>query len=90
MEIIAEMETDRRGPYGGMVFNLGFNGNLDSCITIRTIVMKDGMALVQAGAGIVADSVAEKEYRGDREQGRRPDRGAPGGRKEEDHDPADR
>ncbi len=62
VEIIAEMETDRRGPYGGMVFYLGFNGNLDSCITIRTIVLKDGVALVQAGAGIVADSLAEKEF----------------------------
>jgi anthranilate synthase component 1 len=62
MEIIAEMEADKRGPYGGMIFYLGFNGNLDSCITIRTILLKDGIATVQAGAGIVADSIAEKEY----------------------------
>jgi len=62
MEIISEMEKSRRGPYGGMVFYLGFNGNFDSCITIRTILLKDGQATIQAGAGIVADSVAEKEY----------------------------
>ena len=62
MEIIAELEPVKRGPYGGMVFNLGFNGNLDSCITIRTMVLKDNIACIQAGAGIVADSIPEKEY----------------------------
>jgi anthranilate synthase component 1 len=62
MEIIFEMEKSKRGPYGGMVFYLGFNGNFDSCITIRTILLKDGIATAQAGAGIVADSIAEKEY----------------------------
>lgn len=62
MEIIAELETRKRGPYGGMIFNLGFNGNLDSCITIRTILLKDKTAVIQAGAGIVADSVPEREY----------------------------
>ncbi len=62
MEIIAELETERRGPYGGMIFNLGFNGNLDSCITIRTIVLQGTTAAIQAGAGIVADSIPEKEY----------------------------
>lgn len=62
MEIIAEMEPDRRGPYGGMIFYLGFNGNLDSCITIRTIILKDGLATIHAGAGIVADSIPESEY----------------------------
>ncbi|NIM10755.1 MAG: anthranilate synthase component I [Candidatus Aminicenantes bacterium] len=62
MEIISELETEKRGPYGGMIFNLGFNGNLDSCITIRTIILKDNIAYIQAGAGIVADSVPEKEY----------------------------
>jgi anthranilate synthase component 1 len=62
MEIIAELETKKRGPYGGMIFNLGFNGNLDSCITIRTIILKDGIANFQAGAGIVADSDPEREY----------------------------
>ena len=62
MQIISGIEGRRRGPYGGMVFNLGFNGHFDSCITIRTVVVKDGTAYVQAGAGIVADSVPEKEY----------------------------
>ena len=62
MEIIAELEPDKRGPYGGMVFNLGFNGNMDSCIVIRTLILKDGLAVIQAGAGIVADSVPENEY----------------------------
>lgn len=62
MEIIEELEPNRRGPYAGAIGYLGFNGNLDSCITIRTIVVKDGMAYVQTGAGIVADSEPEKEY----------------------------
>jgi len=62
MEIISELEPSRRGPYGGMIFYLGFNGNLDSCITIRTIVLKDRVATVQAGAGVVADSMPEAEY----------------------------
>ncbi len=62
MEIIHELEPERRGVYGGMVFYLGFNGNMDSCITIRTMLIKKGLAEVQAGAGIVADSVPEKEY----------------------------
>jgi anthranilate synthase component 1 len=62
MEIIAELEGEKRGPYGGMVFNLVFNGNMDSCITIRSIVIQGRTAVVQAGAGIVADSIPEKEY----------------------------
>ena len=62
MEIIAELEQERRGTYGGMVFYLGFNGSFDSCITIRTILFKSGQAVIQAGAGIVADSQPEKEY----------------------------
>ncbi|WP_136479560.1 anthranilate synthase component I [Acetivibrio thermocellus] len=62
MEIIDELETVKRGPYGGAIGYLSFNGNLDSCITIRTIILKDGKAYVQAGAGIVADSVPEREY----------------------------
>lgn len=62
MEIIDELETVKRGPYGGAIGYLSFNGNLDSCITIRTMIFKDGKAYVQAGAGIVADSVPEKEY----------------------------
>ncbi|HAL73592.1 MAG TPA: hypothetical protein DCM45_00695 [Clostridiales bacterium] len=62
MEIIDELETVRRGPYGGAVGYLGFDGRLDTCITIRTAVLKDGQIHIQAGAGIVADSVPETEY----------------------------
>jgi anthranilate synthase component 1 len=62
MEIIAELESDRRGPYAGAVGYFSFSGNLDTAITIRTIVMKDGTAHVQAGAGIVYDSVPEREH----------------------------
>ncbi|MBI4355741.1 MAG: anthranilate synthase component I [Candidatus Omnitrophica bacterium] len=62
MEIIAELERDDRGPYAGAVGYLSFSGNLDTCITIRTILVKDGIAYVQAGAGIVADSQPEREY----------------------------
>jgi len=63
MEIIDELETCRRGPYGGAVGYLGFDGQLDTCITIRTAVLKAGQIQVQAGAGIVADSIPETEYR---------------------------
>ena len=62
MEIIAELEPDKRGPYAGAVGYFSFSGNLDTAITIRTIVMKDGTAHVQAGAGIVYDSVPEREH----------------------------
>jgi len=62
MEIIAELERDDRGPYAGAVGYVGFSGNLDTCITIRTILMKDRRAYVQAGAGIVADSHPGREY----------------------------
>ncbi len=62
MEIIEELEPIRRGPYAGAVGYFSFSGNLDSCITIRSILIKDGKAYVQAGAGIVADSDPEKEY----------------------------
>lgn len=62
MEIIDELETVKRCHYGGAVGYLSFNGNLDSCITIRTILFKNGKAYVQAGCGVVADSVPEKEY----------------------------
>ncbi len=62
MEIIAELERDKRGPYAGAVGYFSFSGNLDTAITIRTIVMTDGTASVQAGGGIVADSVPEREY----------------------------
>ncbi|KAB2954712.1 anthranilate synthase component I [Heliorestis acidaminivorans] len=62
MEIIDELEPVRRGPYGGAVGYLGFDGNLDSCITIRTMVMHNGRVDIQVGAGIVADSVPISEY----------------------------
>ncbi|MBI4186382.1 MAG: anthranilate synthase component I [Chloroflexi bacterium] len=62
MEIIAGLEPDKRGPYAGAVGYFDFLGNLDTAITIRTIVIKDGVAYVQAGCGIVADSVPEREY----------------------------
>jgi anthranilate synthase component 1 len=63
MEIIERLEPLRRGIYGGTIGYLDFQGNIDSCIAIRTAVIKDGMAYVQAGAGIVADSVATSEDR---------------------------
>jgi anthranilate synthase component 1 len=62
MQIISELEPQRRGLYGGAIGYFGFNGNLDTCITIRTILMQGNRAVIQAGAGIVADSDPEKEY----------------------------
>ena len=62
MQIIDELEPTRRGVYGGAILYLDFAGNLDSCIAIRTLVVKDGVAYVQAGAGIVADSVPASEF----------------------------
>jgi len=62
MEIIEELEPVRRGPYAGAVGYVSFSGNLDTCITIRTILFARGVALIQAGAGIVADSDPEREY----------------------------
>ena len=62
MQLIAELEPDQRGPYAGAVGYFGHDGALDTAITIRTLVIKDGVAHVQAGAGIVADSVPEREY----------------------------
>ncbi len=62
MEIIDELEPVARGPYAGAVGYVGFSGNMDTCITIRTIVITGGRAYLQAGAGIVADSVPEREY----------------------------
>ena len=62
MEIIDELENTRRGPYAGCVGYFSFSGNLDTCITIRTILIKGKKAYVQAGGGIVADSNPEKEY----------------------------
>ncbi len=62
MEIIEELEPARRGIYGGAILYADFSGNLDSCIAIRTLTVKDGKGAIQAGAGIVADSVPEMEY----------------------------
>jgi anthranilate synthase component 1 len=62
MELIDQLEPVRRGPYGGAVAYFGFSGNLDSCITIRTVVLAGGRAYVQAGAGIVYDSDPAREY----------------------------
>jgi anthranilate synthase component 1 len=62
MQIIEEMEPTRRGPYAGAVGYFSFSGNMDTCINIRTIVIKGRQAYIQAGAGIVADSVPEREY----------------------------
>lgn len=62
MEIIAELEQSQRGIYAGCVGYAGFNGDLDTCISIRTIVVKDGVAYVQAGGGVVYDSVPSMEY----------------------------
>jgi anthranilate synthase component 1 len=61
MQIIDELEPHRRGPYGGAVGYIDFNGNMDTCIALRTMVMKGQTVYLQAGAGIVADSVPEKE-----------------------------
>jgi anthranilate synthase component 1 len=63
MEIIDAVEPQKRGPYGGAVGYIDFTGNMDTCIALRTLVMKDGMIYIQAGAGIVADSVPEMEYK---------------------------
>ncbi len=68
MELIAELEPTRRGIYAGAVGYLDFAGNLDFCITIRTIVMADGKAWVQAGAGIVADSNPAAEFQETRDK----------------------
>ena len=62
MEVIAELEPDKRGPYAGCVGYFSFSGNMDTSITIRTIIMTDGTAHVQAGAGIVYDCVPAREY----------------------------
>ncbi|NOZ05968.1 MAG: anthranilate synthase component I [Chloroflexi bacterium] len=62
MEIIEALEGVRRGPYAGAVGYFGYGGNMDTCITIRTIVMRDSTAYIQVGAGIVADSDPAREY----------------------------
>ena len=70
MEIIAELENRRRGVYAGAVGYLDFAGNLDFCITIRTVLIENGRAYVQAGAGIVADSNPAAEYEETRDKAR--------------------
>jgi anthranilate synthase component 1 len=62
MEIIEELEPCKRGVYGGSVGYISYSGNMDMCIAIRTLVIKDGQIYIQAGAGIVADSVPETEF----------------------------
>jgi anthranilate synthase component 1 len=62
MEIIDELEPTRRGTYAGAVGYLDFAGNLDTCIAIRTLLIHEGVATLQAGAGLVADTVPEREY----------------------------
>lgn len=62
MEIIEELEPIKRGPYAGAVGYFSYSGNMDTCITIRTLIIQDGKVYVQAGAGIVADSVPQNEY----------------------------
>lgn len=62
MQIIDELEPTRRGPYGGAIGYFSFSGNLDTCITLRTIIVKNDIAYVQAGGGVVADSVPADEY----------------------------
>ena len=62
MEIIAELEPDRRGPYAGAVGFFDLSGNVETCITIRTVLLRDGVAYVQAGGGIVFDSDPQREF----------------------------
>ena len=62
MEIIRELEPGHRGVYAGAILYVDYGGNLDSCIAIRTIDLRDGVATIEAGAGIVADSIPEREY----------------------------
>ena len=62
MEIINELENNKRGIYGGAIGYIDFTGNLDTCIAIRIAYKKNGKVFVRSGAGIVADSVPESEY----------------------------
>jgi len=70
MEIIDQLEPTRRGPYAGAVGYFDFSGNLDTCIALRTGYLRDGKAILQAGAGIVADSVPEREEQETRDKAR--------------------
>ena len=72
MEIIDELEKEKRGVYAGCVGYFSADGDMDTCIVLRTAIVKDGKMYVQAGAGIVADSVPESEHHGMREQGQGP------------------
>ena len=76
MQIIDELEPHKRGSYGGAIGYLGFTGDLDTAIHIRTVVVKDGLVHVQAGGGTVADAKPDYEYRGVAQQG---EGGVPGG-----------
>ncbi|MBC7229671.1 MAG: anthranilate synthase component I [Actinobacteria bacterium] len=69
-QIIDELEKDRRGPYAGAVGYISYGGDLDTCIAIRTIVARGGLAHVQAGGGVVADSVPAREYEESRNKAR--------------------
>jgi len=62
MEIIDELETVRRGPYGGCAGYIDYSGNMDMAITIRTMVVNNGTITLQSGAGVVADSIPELEF----------------------------
>jgi len=70
MEIIDELETERRSLYGGCIGYIGANGQLDTCIALRTGIIKDGVLYVQAGGGVVADSDPEAEYQESRNKAR--------------------
>ncbi|MGF1640147.1 MAG: anthranilate synthase component I [Rhodospirillales bacterium] len=70
MEIIDELEPERRGVYGGCIGYIGANGEMDTCIALRTAVVKDGVLYVQAGGGVVADSDPEAEYQESRNKAR--------------------
>ena len=70
MEIIDELEPTRRGPYAGAMGYYGVDGRLDTCITLRTALLKDGVAHFQAGGGVVADSVPKLEYEESRNKAR--------------------
>ena len=81
MQLIAAAEGERRGLYGGAVGYLGYDGNMDTAITIRSAVLREGRAHVHTGAGIVAGSVPGEGVRGDRAQGRGPPPGDRGRRR---------
>ena len=71
MQIIDELEPHRRGPYAGAVGYIDFSGNMDTCIALRTLVVQGNQAYVQAGAGVVADSVPAERIPGNAQQGPR-------------------